>query len=57
MFKKKSNKQGISLQDVINKSDNLLSEHKERPWVIQWMTFFVLFLFVVSIVTIVEFYS
>ena len=57
MFKKKPNKQGVSLDDVINRGKSLLPEHRERPWVVQWMFFTVLFLCLVLIKTVYDFYK
>ncbi|WDE96771.1 hypothetical protein PQO03_02200 [Lentisphaera profundi] len=57
MFKKSQSKSGLSLDAVINKRKNLMPEHRERSWVIQWVYFSVLFLFILMIHTIVDYYN
>ena len=57
MFKKKQEKSGVDMSDVINHKKSLLPEHRERPWVVQWVYFTVFFLFLLMIYTIVDYYS
>ena len=57
MFKKREEKSGVSIEDVLNKKKNLLPEHVDRPWVVQWMFYFVGLLLLVFIYSLIQFYQ